>query len=236
MDNFLSTIQLILILFLTFFLSYSMTSLYIRDFWNKKYDKGLNIKTTGLRSWGKGSLYNRTESTPYLALNSLIEKYSMLPTDGLVDFGCGKGRVAIFLHHNYEILTTGIELNDLTYDEAVVNVENYSTLNNIDVNDSKVKIEKEYAEKYIIKENENKFFFFNPFDVSIFEKVISNIIEDSIYSNKEVELIVYYPIKSYRDFLENDTPFQLSRKIKAQGSIGFKEKFLIYKFNPKDFN
>lgn len=234
MSNLISSLHLLLVFALISFLVYSIMALFLRGVWSKKYDNKLNVVTTGLRSWGKGSLYNRTESTPYLALIGFSKKYSMSPKDGLVDFGCGKGRVAIFLHDKYKVPTTGIELNDLTFDEATENVESYLKANNANSVNSGIKIEKEYAEEYVIKKHENKFFFFNPFDVSIFKKVVSNIIEDAIYSNKEVELIVYYPIKSYREFLENNTQFKLSNKIVAQGAIGFTEKFLIYTFNPKD--
>lgn len=201
-----------------------------RVFVNKKNDEKLGIKTTGTRSWGRGSLYNRTESTPYLALKSLSEKYTMNSGDNLVDFGSGKGRVAIYLHDKYGIPVTGIELNDLTYNEAIENVNSY-----VDKKGSskyEVRIEKEYAEKYKIKPNENKFFFFNPFDVSIFEKVVKNIIDNAIENNKEVEIILYYPLSSYQDYLTQKTPFKLHEEISASGSIGFREKFLVYKFNP----
>lgn len=197
---------------------------------NKRYDESFGINTRGLRSWGRGSLYNRTESTPYLALNSFSEEYKMNSNDNLVDFGCGKGRVAIYIHDKYKIPVTGIELNELTYKDALENVSSY-----VDVQGNskvEVKIEKEYAEKYEIKKDENKFFFFNPFDVSIFEKVVHNIVKSAKEHHKEVEIILYYPISEYRNFLNKETPFELKNEIKAKGSIGFTEKFLIYKFNP----
>lgn len=197
---------------------------------NKGYDKKFGINTTGTRSWGKGSLYNRTESTPYMALNSFAHKYTMGPNDNLVDFGSGRSRVAIYMHNRFRIPVTGIELNDLTYDEAVTNVDSY--LSNCEHTNAKLKIEKEYAEKYEIKESENKFFFFNPFDVSIFEKVVNNIIRSSIKDSKEVEIILYYPLKAYKDFLDRKTGFVLVKKINSAGAIGFTEKFLIYKLIP----
>lgn len=197
---------------------------------NKRYDRKFEINTGGTRSWGRGSLYNRTESTPYLALSSFSSKYRMSNNDNLVDFGSGRSRVAIYMHNRFRMTVTGVELNDLTYKEAIVNVNSY--LSKYRYIKKELNIEKEYAEKYEIKEEDNKFFFFNPFDVSIFEKVVSNIIDSSAEYNKEVELILYYPLGEYKEFLLEETPFILDQEIKPSGAIGFTEKFLIYRLTP----
>lgn len=223
--DYISIISIIIILLFL----HSVYLLVRRRNANIRYDKMFGINTRGLRNWSKSKLYNRTESTPYLALSSLAKKYKMSPKDGLVDFGCGKGRVAIYLHDKYKIPVTGIELNEITYNEAVENVESYR--NKYDTN-CKVHIEMQFAEDYQIKTHENKFFFFNPFHVRIFKKVVNNIIKDAEENNKEVEIILYYPLGPYKKFLENETSFKLSQKIKAQGAIGFREKFLVYKFTP----
>ena len=199
---------------------------------NKRYDKRLGVSTTGVRSWDNSKVYNRTESTPYSALRSLVKEYKVNSDDSIVDFGSGKGRVAIFLHNKYRVAVTGIEANELTYDEAVENVKSYC--DKFSYIDHELKVEKEYAEEYAIKERENKFFFFNPFDVSIFEKVIDNIVVNSNDLNKEVEVILYFPIDEYVAYLE-EAKFTLIKKIKFPGSIGPREKFLIYRFNPSSW-
>lgn len=209
--------------------SYCIYLLKKRNTINKRYDRVFGINTRGLRSWERGSLYNRTESTPYLALSSLAQEYEMSPQDKLVDFGCGKGRVAIFLHNKFNISVTGVELNPATYDEAIENINSY--MNMYGEND-KLTLSSDYAEEYEIKDDENKFFFFNPFDVSIFKKVVNNIVKNADEHNKEVEIILYYPLNTYKKFLKNETPFQLKQKIKASGAIGYREKFLIYKYKP----
>lgn len=225
--DYISIISIIIILLFL----HSVYLLIRRRNANIRYDKMFGIDTRGLRDWSKGKLYNRTESTPYLALSSLTKRYKINPKDGLVDFGCGKGRVAIYLHDKYKIPVTGIELNNLTYNEAVKNVESYLDKHEM-INEGTLQIKQDYAEDYKIKENENKFFFFNPFDVSIFKKVVNNIIKDAEENNKEVEIILYYPLRSYMKFLRKETPLQLVQRIRASGSIGHREKFLIYKFTP----
>lgn len=199
-----------------------------RFYVNKRYDKKLGIKTRGYRDWDKSGLYNRTESTPYLALKSFVEKYSNIKEgDELVDYGSGRGRVAIYLHNQLCIPTTGIEANELTYNEAKDNTESYLKLTG--KQDVKICIEKEYAENYVINEHQNKFFFFNPFSVEIFKKVVENITNNANKYDKEVEIILYYPIKEYQTLLKN-VGFEVIQKIKPKGSVFPREMFIIYKY------
>lgn len=199
-----------------------------RFYINKRYDKKLGIKTRGFRDWDKSGLYNRTESTPYLALKSFVEKYrNIKEEDELVDYGSGRGRVAIYLHNQLRIPITGIEINELTYKEAKDNIESYLQLTG--KQDIKIRIEKEYAENYVINKNQNKFFFFNPFSVEIFQKVVEKIINNANNHDKEVEVILYYPIKEYKALLEN-TGFEIIQKIKPKGSLFPRETFIIYKY------
>lgn len=199
-----------------------------RTLTNKICDKKFNINTVGIRNWDKNNLYHRTESTPYLALDSLVKEYTVNLDDNLVDFGAGRGRVSIYLFDKWKVAVKGIEINDFTYVEFAENISNYFSKHG-DSND--LDIVKEYAENYKIKEGENKFFFFNPFNVSIFEKVIENIIANAIKNNKEVEIILYYPTNEYKSFLK-ETPFKLIQEIKTKNAIFPNERFAIYKYTP----
>lgn len=207
---------------------YLLAMLLFREYFDKKNDKILNIKTRGKRSWDKQGIYNRTESTPYLALNSLIKEYQVSPEDSLIDFGAGKGRVSIYLYHHYNISIKGIELNELTFDELLSNKNNYFSKYEKQFK-KELSFEKEYAEKFQIEDKNNKFFFFNPFDVSIFEKVVENIIENANEHNKEVDIILYYPTKEYKRFLKT-TEFTLHKRIWPKGSASPTEKIEIYRY------
>ncbi|BAM48403.1 hypothetical protein AXY_22710 [Amphibacillus xylanus NBRC 15112] len=71
----------------------------------------LQIKTGILREWRKETdKYNRYEATPYQALESLIQHYKLKPTDRVVDFGSGRGRVSFFLHNHFNVPITGVEM------------------------------------------------------------------------------------------------------------------------------
>lgn len=228
------------VLIISFFvLIYCLSNIFklvLRIYTNKKHDKNLNINTQGLIKYKDNKLYNRTESTPYKALETLIAKYSITNEDSLVDFGAGKGRAIMFLHKETGVTAIGVEANETTYRELEKNVNRY--LKSKKVNrylkskkaNGTLGIEKEYAENYKITD-ENKFFFFNPFKVSIFEKVVKNIINNAESQDKKVDIILYYPTKKYQDFLKT-TPFKITDEIKIKNAIGFTEKIIIYSYSP----
>ena len=96
---------------------------------------------------------------------------------------------------------------------------------------NKIKFENTFAENYKISLNDNKFYFFNPFSLQIFIKVIDNIL-DSLEANiRPVELILYYPSSDYIYYLENNTPFVIEREIILDDlyTKDNNERFLVYK-------
>ena len=92
----------------------------------RKFDQSLNVRTEGLREWRDAALpYNRYEATPYRALEQLFTKYKLSATDQVVDFGCGRGRVLFYIHRHFQIPVTGVEVNELTLNEALRNKQSY---------------------------------------------------------------------------------------------------------------
>lgn len=217
-------------IFWIIYVSYLFIALLDRQIINHNTDKDLEIKTTGVKEW-KGEekkKYHRTESTPYLALKSLVDKYSTENKGNLVDFGSGRGRVAIFLHSQLNLNVTGIELSKEVYEEALSNIRSYKN-KAVYKSNKRIRILNEEATKYEIGLNDDKFFFFNPFNSSIFEQVIENIKEDAIKNNKSPEVILYYRTKSYKEVLKRHPEFKIKQKIRPKGSLYFREKFIIYK-------
>ncbi|MCK9526616.1 MAG: SAM-dependent methyltransferase, partial [Limnochordia bacterium] len=80
----------------------------------KKYDRELGIRTVGLREWSGQTHYNRYEATPYEALDTLFRSYNVRRHKRVVDFGCGRGRVAFYIHRRFQVPVVGIEANDKT--------------------------------------------------------------------------------------------------------------------------
>lgn len=199
----------------------------------RQYDKILGIRTVGLREWkDSASLYNRYEATPYKALDQLFNAYKLREGDQVVDFGSGRGRIAFYINNKFQVPVTGIEANDITFGEALDNKERYRRK----AKHIKAPINFEFglAEHYEIKPEENKFYFFNPFSVKIFRQVINNIIKSVEENKRVVDIIIYYPLPEYKQFLRNKTPFQLINKVRVSGRKDKLEKFVIYRMRPEE--
>ena len=63
---------------------------------DREWDRALHIQTMG-RENETGVKYMPYEPTPYSVLLRLAESGFILPSDHLLDYGCGKGRAALFL-------------------------------------------------------------------------------------------------------------------------------------------
>lgn len=201
----------------------------------RKQDKVLGIRTVGIREWTNNIIhYNRYEATPYKALKVLAENYKFRDTDRVVDFGCGRGRVAFYLHNRFHLPVTGIEANDKTYEEALENKAIYRLKAKHII--APIKFKYGLAQHYKIDKRDNCFYFFNPFSVQIFKKVVYNIMRSVEEYRRTVDLILYYPICEYKDFLKTSTPFTIINKIRVPGGSDIKEKFIIYRLKEEFFD
>jgi SAM-dependent methyltransferase len=194
------------------------------------YEKLLNIKTTGEQKVFNESMhYNRYEPTCYSALEALSKQYKFTAEDSIVDFGCGKGRLNFYLNYFFDSTVTGIEMNNFFYKEAIGNKKNYYKANKNKKDN--ITLLNCFAEKYEINPFNNKFYFFNPFSVQIFAKVVKNILVSVEAYERKVDVILYYPSDDYIYFLEDSTPFQLTDEIKVPDLYNNDpgHRFLIYR-------
>ncbi len=200
----------------------------------RRQDKLLGIKTTGMRECSGGNVhYNRYEATPYKALDILSENYDFRVTDKFVDFGCGRGRVAFYIHNRFNIPVTGIEADYRTYIEALENRESYCMKTGRAAKN--IEIIHGLAQDYEIGNSDNCFYFFNPFSVQIFRRVVQNILRSVGKNKRTVDLILFYPSPEYRDFLDTETPFRVEREILIPGERDEREKFIIYRLHEGDW-
>ena len=177
------------------------------------YEKLLNIKTSGEQKiFNKSLHYNRYEPTSYFALEILSNKYHFTAEDNIVDFGCGKGRLNFYINHFFDSTVTGIEMNTFFYNEAIDNKRGY--LKKHKKKNNKINFLNYLAEGYSINPSNNNFYFFNPFSIQIFMKVIGNILISIAEYERRVDVVLYYPSDDYIYFLEKNTPFVLLDEIK----------------------
>lgn len=194
------------------------------------FDELLKIKTgEDVKRFNKSFHYHPYEPTPYSALEILFDQYECKSSDRIVDFGCGKGRLNFYIHHLFDATVVGIEMNEDFYQKAVENRISYRQKKS-DRGDN-ILFQCCLAEEYRIDLADNRFYFFNPFSIQIFRKVINNILLSAEKSQREIELILYYPSEDYIYFLEKDTSFELKQEVILPGLYkkNSNERFLIYR-------
>lgn len=196
----------------------------------KEMDMKLNIRTNGIREWGKdGSGYNRYEATPYKALERFFSTYQLDETARLVDFGCGRGRVTFYLHHKFKVPVTGVEANDKTFTEALTNKQTYRRKRAHIA--APIQLEFALAEQYEVHPEDNHFYFFNPFSLKVFKQVVMNIKKSLKAHQRQAELIMYYPLPEFKRFLQTHTSFELVRKVEVPGEHGEYGKFVVFRYS-----
>lgn len=195
----------------------------------RQYDRKLGIKTVGLREWDAEGRYNRYEATPYHALERLFQSYRFRQGDRVVDFGCGRGRVAFSIHNRFHVPVVGIEAHDKTYEEALLNKHSYRyRAKHIP---APIKLKYGLAEQYKVHPSDNRFYFFNPFSHVVFKKVMKNIMRSVHEAPRIIEVILYYPLPEYKKILRN-LGFQMINKVRIPGAKDVHEKFVIYRYKP----
>lgn len=193
------------------------------------YEKLLNIKTSGEQKIFNESLhYNRYEPTSYSVLEILSKQYNFTAEDNIIDFGCGKGRLNFYINHFFDATVTGIEMNSFFYKQAIDNKRDYLKKHKKKIN--KINFLNCFAEKYNINPLDNKFYFFNPFSIQIFIRVIGNILTSVEGYERTVDIILYYPSYDYIFFLENNTPFVLLNETKLPDNDP-RHSFLVYRLD-----
>ena len=198
----------------------------------RDYDKLLSIRTEeDYKGFVQSVHYNRYEPTPYEGLTYLFQFYELKSSDFVVDFGSGKGRLAFFIHYLFGATVVGVEMNEGLYDDAIENLVSYSKgtskpIDNIDFKNC-------LAEKYEISALENRFYFFNPFSIQIFIKVVNNIIKSLEKFDRDIELVLYYVSEDYIYYLENHPLIKLKQEIPIPNLYekNKHERFLIYRIS-----
>lgn len=194
------------------------------------YEKLLNIKTSGEQKGFNESIhYHRYEPTSYCSLEALTKHYTFAADDSVVDFGCGKGRFNFYINHFFGSSVTGIEMNSFFYKEAVENKKSYFQTNKSKKDN--INFLNCFAEKYNISSSDNKFYFFNPFSMQIFARVVKNILISTEVHERIVDVILYYPSSDYIYFLDTNSALLLIDEIKVTDMYDNDPRhcFLIYR-------
>lgn len=147
------------------------------------WDIFLNINTEEIDEKLEDFHHNRYEATSYEVLDRLLDSGYLFNDSILLDFGCGKGRVPIYINYKLGCHCVGLDFNEDLIEQANINKKNAS---------SSVTFTCIEAEKYKIT-NEDCFYFFNPFSNAILASVLSNILASYYEHYRTIRLFFYYP-------------------------------------------
>ena len=188
-------------------------------------DKSLCVFTDEIQTDGKDTYdYHRYEPTDYSVLDTLFDFFTPNPDDVLIDYGCGLGRLNFYLERRFHIHTIGTESNAHYYVLAEKKRKNYRG------DAKKIQFLCMKAENYTVREQDNIFYFFYPFSVTIFRLVINQILSSWQNHPRTITLLLYYPDDEVIFYLEHHTLFSLTDEIASSEKISHdrKERFCIY--------
>ena len=131
-------------------------------------------------------------------LERLASKGYIGKKNTLIDYGCGKGRVAFFMSYQTRCKSIGIEFDRDIYNRVMQNKESCAAGKRVDIMLIK-------AEAFSLPEEADRFYFFNPFSVEILKRVLKRIVDLSYVNQKERFLFFYYPSEEYLSELNSMT-------------------------------
>jgi len=195
----------------------------------QQFEKLLNIQTAGFQyGFPKLAQYHRYEPTPYEGLEQLFEQYELPRNAQLVDIGCGKGRVPIYIHYRFHIPVVGIEMDQKFFVEGENNRQQY--IQRTKKRHVPITFLNMLAEDYAIVEKDNVFFFFNPFSIHIFRKIVRNILFSAEQHAREIHIILYYPAPEYMAFLQDELVVELVTEVKLINEKNENERIVVFKW------
>ena len=156
----------------------------------RKWDAFLRIDSGGRDESHADEYHHPYEPTPYCVLERLADSGFFGKENTVLDCGCGKGRVGFFLSYRTQAKTVGIEYDERICSEALENRKRVISRIKPDFILAK-------AENYEVPEEVDRCYFFNPFSLEIFQKVMARILESWYEHPREVFLFFYYPSDEY---------------------------------------
>ena len=159
-------------------------------------DRFLKIKTNGRDDSISNHINYPYEATPYITLQALANSGYITKCDKVIDYGCGKGRVAFYLAYSNKCNVIGVEYDPRLYNSANKNKETA-------ISGFRVNFVNENASLFEIPDDVTVLYFFNPFSKDVLNDVINNLKKSKKRNAREVKLIFYYPSKEYMEYIKN---------------------------------
>lgn len=198
----------------------------------QRYEKFLGVKTDDedlVFHLDKALKYSVYEASEYEGLISIFDEFPLLPTDTLVDYGCGLGRVLFYCNQRFGCKVTGVEYDKDVYDRLCENAEYYYV--RFKNQERKFSLLHMTAEEYAIEATDNFFYMFNPFSKEIMEIILDKIMASYNKANRRIVIVLYYCTYDQMTLMRK-YPFKLEKIIKLPAyRLDPDEKAYIYTIN-----
>ena len=195
---------------------------------DRDWDRRLRVRTCGREDEANAN-YAPYEPTPYAVLQRLADSGYIRRKSRLLDYGCGKGRVAVFMAATVGCRVTGIDQSQKLIDIAVENRRASRT-------GDRVTLRRALAEQYPVTD-EDAFFFFNPFSGKVFEGVLRRLAASCLENPRPMVLFCYYPSEEYIAALEAEPLARHVETIDCGDLFNGKnprERIEIYRLTPEE--
>ena len=161
--------------------------------YDRMEDRRLGIRTCG-RDYSHLSSENYGyDPTPYAVLRRLAKAGWVGPDDTLVDYGCGMGRVGLYLHDRTGCRVVGLDLDPQRIREARLNLRAYERRTGAPAD---VRFVRADAEEFD-PSGGTCFYFFNPFSPSVFQRVVAGIAAARQETGRDMRVLFFYTTREY---------------------------------------
>ncbi len=192
-----------------------------------KWDKLLGIKTGGRDDSRADTFHYPYEPTPYAVLERLAESGYIGKKNTLIDYGCGKGRVDFYLSYQTKCRSIGIEYDERMYERAMDNRATAAAA-------GRTSFVLQSAEEFVLPEEADACYFFNPFSVEILKTVLARISESYYDTPRAIRMFFYYPSDEYVAAMMNEDLFLFVDEIDCSDlfpGMDEREKILIFEIS-----
>lgn len=160
-------------------------------------DRFLKIKTNGRDDSNSNYLNYAYEATPYVVLQNLANSGYITKKDKIIDYGCGKGRVSLYLSYSTKAKTIGVEYDERLFNSAQENLKRCICNNRTEFFNSN-------AMDFEIPTDVTGLYFFNPFSVEVLDEVFQKVKKSLLENKREMKLFFYYISNDYLNYLNNN--------------------------------
>ena len=145
-------------------------------------------------------IFTKYQPAHYQFLEYLYQRYPFSNNDCLVDFGAGKGRPLIMAAYYGCKHIIAYELDEVRAKMINDNIIKFKDKFNLDF---QYEIFCTDASTAIIRKEMNKFFFFNPFHLKIYAKILKNVASSFVSYKRPIKIYLYGPEDSVVKYIDS---------------------------------